>query len=289
MGLPFPSPGDPPNSRIEPRFPTLQANSLPVEPLGKFRTLLSLRKFQGFEELHVLCQELCSLAETRGKSQMYIYYPTVPGSEPGSQVKSEWDSVAATTEEQLHSVQTTRPRSHSKSSRAESELRAVALQTLSPHQAPRLAWLCGSYSCSPGSWGLWEGSQISHPDVDLSVDWKDAQPGRWELPLIQQTKLRTKLSPGGSLRQLWETALKRQGRSWDIQFFQQRPGSWNIKRLLFIKENRYLKDVKEFSAFLCLGKMQESGLTEIIPLIYTLASVGGQYPVSSGLPRWRSW
>ena len=71
-----------------------------------------------------------------------------------------------------------------------------------------------------------------------------------------------------------------------MQFFQQRPGSWNIKRLLFIKENRYLKDVKEFSAFLCLGKMQESGLTEIIPLICTLAS-GGQYPVSSGLPRWR--
>ena len=30
-GLPFPSPGDPPNSGVEPRFPALQANSLPTE------------------------------------------------------------------------------------------------------------------------------------------------------------------------------------------------------------------------------------------------------------------
>ena len=34
-GLPFPSPGDLPNSGIEPRSPTLQANSLPAEPPGK--------------------------------------------------------------------------------------------------------------------------------------------------------------------------------------------------------------------------------------------------------------
>ena len=30
-GLPFPSPGDLPDSGIEPKFPTLQANSLPSE------------------------------------------------------------------------------------------------------------------------------------------------------------------------------------------------------------------------------------------------------------------
>ena len=30
--LPFPSPGDPPNPEIEPRSPTLQADSLPTEP-----------------------------------------------------------------------------------------------------------------------------------------------------------------------------------------------------------------------------------------------------------------
>ena len=34
-GWPFPSPGNPPNPRIEPRSPTLQADSLPAEPPGK--------------------------------------------------------------------------------------------------------------------------------------------------------------------------------------------------------------------------------------------------------------
>ena len=34
-GLPFPSPGDLPDAGIEPQSPTLQADSLPSEPLGK--------------------------------------------------------------------------------------------------------------------------------------------------------------------------------------------------------------------------------------------------------------
>ena len=34
-GLPFPSPGDLPDTGIEPRSPTLQADSLPVKPQGK--------------------------------------------------------------------------------------------------------------------------------------------------------------------------------------------------------------------------------------------------------------
>ena len=34
-GLPCPLLGDLPNPEIEPRFPTLQADSLPVEPQGK--------------------------------------------------------------------------------------------------------------------------------------------------------------------------------------------------------------------------------------------------------------
>ena len=34
-GLPFPSPGDLPNPGIEPRSPTLQADALPTELLGK--------------------------------------------------------------------------------------------------------------------------------------------------------------------------------------------------------------------------------------------------------------
>ena len=33
--LPFPSPGDFPNPGIKPRFPVLQADSLPSEPSGK--------------------------------------------------------------------------------------------------------------------------------------------------------------------------------------------------------------------------------------------------------------
>ena len=35
-GLPFPSSGDLPNSGIEPGSPALQADSLPLEPLGKY-------------------------------------------------------------------------------------------------------------------------------------------------------------------------------------------------------------------------------------------------------------
>ena len=34
-GQPFPSPGDLPNPGIEPRYPTLQPDSLPAEPPGK--------------------------------------------------------------------------------------------------------------------------------------------------------------------------------------------------------------------------------------------------------------
>ena len=34
-GLPFPSPGDPPDPGIELRFPALQVDSLPSEPPGK--------------------------------------------------------------------------------------------------------------------------------------------------------------------------------------------------------------------------------------------------------------
>ena len=34
-GYPFPSPGDLPSPGIEPRSPTLQADSIPAEPSGK--------------------------------------------------------------------------------------------------------------------------------------------------------------------------------------------------------------------------------------------------------------
>ena len=35
-GLPFPSPGDLPDTGMEPRSPTLQADALPSEPPGRF-------------------------------------------------------------------------------------------------------------------------------------------------------------------------------------------------------------------------------------------------------------
>ena len=37
---------------------------------------------------------------------------------------------------------------------------------------------------------------------------------------------------------------------------QQRPGSWNIKRLVFIKENQ-ISRLKEFSTFLCIGRHKD--------------------------------
>ena len=43
-GLPFPSPGDLPDSGIEPMAPELQADSLPPEPPGKLASLLVTHK-----------------------------------------------------------------------------------------------------------------------------------------------------------------------------------------------------------------------------------------------------
>ena len=46
-GLPFPSPGDLPDPGIKPRFPALQADTLPSEPPGKPQgnTLESLKLY----------------------------------------------------------------------------------------------------------------------------------------------------------------------------------------------------------------------------------------------------
>ena len=41
-GLPFPTPGDLPNPRIEPRTPTFQADSLPSEKVGKPLSFISV-------------------------------------------------------------------------------------------------------------------------------------------------------------------------------------------------------------------------------------------------------
>ena len=59
---------------------------------------------------------------------------------------------------------------------------------------------------------------------------------------------------------------------------QQTPGSQDNKSLLLIKENQ-TSQVKEFSAFISI-KVQESGLTEIIPLM-RISALWGQGPVLS--------
>ena len=55
------------------------------------------------------------------------------------------------------------------------------------------------------------------------------------------------------------------------------PGSWNIKRLLLVKEKAE-SQVNEFSTFLCMGRCRM--LIEIISLICTLA-IWGPYPALS--------
>ena len=47
-GLPFPSPGDLPDSGIEPGSPTLQADPLPSEPPGTFKIPVSLSNVVSF-------------------------------------------------------------------------------------------------------------------------------------------------------------------------------------------------------------------------------------------------
>ena len=51
-----------------------------------------------------------------------------------------------------------------------------------------------------------------------------------------------------------------------IEVLQPRAGSLNIKLLSLIKENQ-ISQVKEFSAFLYMGRCRESGLTEIFPFV----------------------
>ena len=74
-GLPFPSPGDLPDSGIEPRSPTLQVDSLPAKPQGKPKNtgVGSLSLFQGIFQaqesnwglLH--CRQILLTAKLPGK------------------------------------------------------------------------------------------------------------------------------------------------------------------------------------------------------------------------------
>ena len=87
-----------------------------------------------------------------------------------------------------------------------------------------------------------------------------SQPKSWELCFIRWEFLGL---------QTWETASpvtqrelttpRRRGEEPGyIEVLQQRAGSLNIKRLLLLKENQ-ISQVKEFSAFLCMGKCKSLG------------------------------
>ena len=102
---------------------------------------------------------------------------------------------------------------------------------------------------------------------------KNVQPKSWALLFIQQTFLRLQAWETASHIILRDCSEETKGRPGHIGVSPQRAGGSNVKRLLLISETRYLK---EFSAFLYV-KMQESALTEILPLIYT-SDIWGKYP-----------
>ena len=89
-GQPFPSPGDLPNRGIEPRSPTLQADSLPAEPQGKPKNtgVGSLSPFQGIfptQELNqglLHCLQIILPTELSGKPLKIfeVYSVRVPSS-----------------------------------------------------------------------------------------------------------------------------------------------------------------------------------------------------------------
>ena len=62
-GLPFPSPGNLPNSEIEPRSPALQADALPSEPPGipQYMYLFSFKFFSHLSHYRVLSRFPCAI------------------------------------------------------------------------------------------------------------------------------------------------------------------------------------------------------------------------------------
>ena len=83
-------------------------------------------------------------------------------------------------------------------------------------------------------------------------------PKSWELHFILLTKLRTSAQDTASQVALRDSS-EEAGWSQDIwMFVQQRPGSWDLKSLLVIKENQ-TSQVREFSAFLSIGSFKSPG------------------------------
>ena len=65
--LPFPSPGDLPNSGIEPRSPAWQADSLSTELPGKLMQIRSAQEFlcEGFLDLFTFIMEILNTKEVK--------------------------------------------------------------------------------------------------------------------------------------------------------------------------------------------------------------------------------
>ena len=80
-GQPFPSPGDLPNSGIEPMSPALQADSLPAEPQGKHVFYINIYNY------YVCCAQSLShvqLLQPHGLQPTRLFCPEdSPGKNPG--------------------------------------------------------------------------------------------------------------------------------------------------------------------------------------------------------------
>ena len=68
-GLPFPPPGDLPNSGIEPRSPTLQVDSLPAEPQGK-SLLQRIFPTQEWNQGLLHCRQILNQLSYQGRHHM---------------------------------------------------------------------------------------------------------------------------------------------------------------------------------------------------------------------------
>ena len=72
-GLPFPSPGALPDSGIEPGSPSLQADSLPSEPLAKVKKKNN-KKLGIFRPAHCSLYRLCSQERERKKQLISLFF-----------------------------------------------------------------------------------------------------------------------------------------------------------------------------------------------------------------------